>query len=943
MLRFSGIPGRQYFRIMKHTLLLIAFFSVLGLHAQSPNIILIISDDQSFNSIGYTSQGQVYTPTIDSLAMQGIRFTNAHHPVTVCSPSRYSILSGKFSGRCQGEEYLAKFPPGTPTRTENNCELTLSEDHLAKILGRNGYTTGFVGKSHIMEHDILATANWPSYGLEPYGQTDDPYDPEVSAKMKHNHEVYQSIVRSYGFDYADGIYMANVKELRNDALNIHNLEWTVDKARKFIEQEKDHPFFLMFSTTLHHGPVPWTKQDGVYWSSFDADPKLTGEGYVDTLWNFMPTRQEIQDKYISAGFPEKDAYTLLLDEGVQAIHKKLVELDLEENTLIIFMPDHGMWRHGKATLYDFGLKVPMLMYWKGTIAAGSEYGGLVQTVDFLPTILDITGIEIPEGEVTDGVSLKPILDTGSGEIHASLFSELGYARAVKTKDWKYIAVRYPEDIQDKIDRGESFPGFEDGIIDMPYLTNNKHLGYHASRQNPHYFETDQLYNLSEDSAETINLYEQHPGVLQEMRELLSEYLLSFENRPFREFSLTVSDPPSRATTPFPRNGSMKVEPNSKISWTSEYKIKSQDVYFGKTDPPPFVGNQESAEFDPGVLDGATTYYWRIDEKNENGTTTGDTWSFTTDLALASVPVNPFPVMNASSVRKNIKLTWDESMNASYYKLYLGIGSTEYLTDLTEEQYDPGILKSNSVYFWRVDAVNSQGVVTTGTPWGFRTGYGNIAPEAEIRVSSVADQQVYPENHLADGIYLMENMGEWRSDGESMPWIELSWEEQAVVDQVNLYDIVGTSSHVLDGEIIFSDSSRVDSGELPDSGEKKILRFAPRAISSLAFSVKQGVGAIGLAEIEVFDTAMYVSSASRLHEQRYVSLYPNPAYGGHVSIRGLPKSEGHRISVYKLDGTLAQEIELKDTEADLDLSHLGQGIYLIRISKGSFRTTRKLVM
>ena len=177
-------------------------------------------------------------------------------------------------------------------------------------------------------------------------------------------------------------------------------------------------------------------------------------------------------------------------------------------------------------------------------------------------------------------------------------------------------------------------------------------------------------------------------------------------------------------------------------------------------------------------------------------------------------------MNASSVRKNIKLTWDESMNASYYKLYLGIGSTEYLTDLTEEQYDPGILKSNSVYFWRVDAVNSQGVVTTGTPWGFRTGYGNIAPEAEIRVSSVADQQVYPENHLADGIYLMENMGEWRSDGESMPWIELSWEEQAVVDQVNLYDIVGTSSHVLDGEIIFSDSSRVDSGELPDSGEKK---------------------------------------------------------------------------------------------------------------------------
>jgi arylsulfatase A-like enzyme len=350
---------------MRKILTLFALLTVLGLHAQKPNIILIISDDQSFNSIGYTSGGAVYTPSIDSLAMEGMRFTNAHHPVTVCSPSRYSILTGKFSGRCRGEEYLAKFPPGTLTRTENNCELTIEEDHLGKILGRNGYTTGFVGKSHIMEHDILSTGNWSSYGLQPYGLSDDPYDPAVSAKMKHNHEVYQSIVRSYGFDYADGIYMANVKELRNDALNIHNLEWTVDKARKFIEQEKDNPFFLMFNTTLHHGPVPWARKDDVYWSSFDADPKLTGEGYVDTTWDFMPTRQQIQDLYTAEGFIERDAYTLLLDEGVRAIYRQVVDLGLEENTLIIFMPDHGMWRHGKATLHDFGLKVPMLMYWKG--------------------------------------------------------------------------------------------------------------------------------------------------------------------------------------------------------------------------------------------------------------------------------------------------------------------------------------------------------------------------------------------------------------------------------------------------------------------------------------------------------------------------------------------------------------------------------------------------
>jgi arylsulfatase A-like enzyme len=612
---------------MKNFLPILCVLLPSGLSAQKPNIVIIVSDDQSFNSIGYTSGGAVYTPTIDMLAKNGMIFTNAHHPVTVCSPSRYSMLTGKFSGRCEGEEYLAKFPLGTLTRTENNCELTLSEQHLGTILKENGYTTGFVGKTHIMEHDILNVANWPSYGLQTYAQDADPYDPVVDAKMKHNHSVYQSIVRSYGFDYADGIYMANVLELKNDALNVHNLEWTVDKARKFIEQEKNHPFFLFFCTTLHHGPVPWSVSGGEFWSSFDADPKLTGEGVVNTTWDFMPSRQEIQDKYIAEGFPENEAYTLLLDEGIKSIYNKIVELNLDENTLIIFMPDHGMWRHGKATLHDYGLKVPMLMYWKGKITAGSIYDGLVQTVDFLPTILEIAGIDQPGGLETDGISLKSIIETGAGEAHTSLFGELGYSRAVKTKDWKYMAIRYPENVQDKIDRGETFSGYEGEILEYPYLTANSHLGHFASLNNPHYFELDQLYDLNTDSAETVNVIAQHPEIVAQMRELLSNYLQSFENRPFGEFTLTAEDPPLRAHTPFPLNGAVDAEITQILKWTSEYKATSHNVYFGTSNPPPFVGNQGTLEFNPGTLESNTTYYWRIDEKNANGTTSGDVWSF----------------------------------------------------------------------------------------------------------------------------------------------------------------------------------------------------------------------------------------------------------------------------------------------------------------------------
>ncbi len=679
--------------------------SLLG---QKPNIVIIVSDDQSFNSIGYTSGGAVYTPTIDMLAKNGMIFTNAHHPVTVCSPSRYSMLTGKFSGRCEGEEYLAKFPLGTLTRTENNCELTLSEQHLGTILKENGYVTGFVGKTHIMEHDILNVSNWLSYGLQTYAMDADPYDPDIDAKMKHNHDVYQSIVRSYGFDYADGIYMANVKELNNDALNVHNLEWTVDKARKFIEQEKDNPFFLFFSTTLHHGPVPWSVSGGEFWSSFDADPKLTGEGVVDTIWDFMPSRQQIQDNYIARGFPEKDAYTLLLDEGIKSIYEKITELNLDENTLIIFIPDHGMWRHGKATLHDYGLKVPMLMYWKGTITAGSVYDGLIQTVDFLPTILEIAGIDQPGGLETDGISLKSIIETGTGEAHSSLFGELGYSRAVKTKDWKYIAIRYPENIQDKIDRGETFSGYEGEILAYPYLTQNSHLGHFASLNNPHYFELDQLYDLNADSAETVNVMDQHPETVAQMRELLSGYLQSFENRPFGEFTLTTEDPPLRAHTPFPLNGAADAEISQLLKWTSEYKAGSHDIYFGTSNPPPFIGNQDTLDFNPGTLESNTTYYWRIDEKNSNGTTSGDVWSFEVTSsqtgATAKSAIKSFEIFPNPAHGKYITLSGLLAGEQNQINIFNINGElkTEYKSEESKINLDISTLKKG-VYFVHVNS------------------------------------------------------------------------------------------------------------------------------------------------------------------------------------------------------------------------------------------------
>lgn len=200
------------------------------------------------------------------------------------------------------------------------------------------------------------------------------------------------------------------------------------------------------------------------------------------------------------------------------------------------MPDHGSYRHGKATLHDYGMRVPMLVQWKGKIKPGTEYEGLVANIDFAPTILDVCGITPPADYQMDGVSFKSVLAGSQKPIRQVLFGELGHSRGVKTKEWKYIAVRYPEHLQKRVDRGETFKGFDGNQLDRPYLTRNGHLGHHASKKNPHYFDADQLYNLKTDPAETKNVFEGNPEVAQQMQKRLAAELQQFEDRPFGEFA-----------------------------------------------------------------------------------------------------------------------------------------------------------------------------------------------------------------------------------------------------------------------------------------------------------------------------------------------------------------------------------------------------------------------
>ncbi len=185
-----------------------SFITIIGLfvvtpsvaQAKQPNILFIITDDQSWDSFNFMG-GEVHTPRLNQLANDGLHLTNFNVTSTVCSPSRYSFLTGRYAGRCEGTHFLKEHPAGEQTQVENIGELESHQLNLATVLKSNGYHTGFVGKSHIIRHDWMEGFK-PSGAMETYPKEANPaLDQETNAKMKRNHDRWCEEIKKYGFDY----------------------------------------------------------------------------------------------------------------------------------------------------------------------------------------------------------------------------------------------------------------------------------------------------------------------------------------------------------------------------------------------------------------------------------------------------------------------------------------------------------------------------------------------------------------------------------------------------------------------------------------------------------------------------------------------------------------------------------------------------------------------
>ena len=524
--------------------------------ATGPNIIIINVDDMAAGQhFGYDSDRAVNTPTLDALANTGIHFTEAFAASTVCGPSRYSLMTGRWASRNTSAQFLARYPLDTLGNfAVSDTELESDNQNLGAWLQQAGYRTGMVGKGHLTDDDLTNVDNWAAKGLLTYDKASNPAnDPTTNAKMKHNHRVLCQRMRAFGFDYVSSYYKANLKELHNDACNVHNQEWITKGALDFIDENKDERFFLYMAPTINHGPV---RND--LSKTLTADNSYTSAGYLPNEdYTFMPTRQDIINEVNND--PENNelisARETWLDYSIAAIVNKLSAHGIRNDTMIIFTSDHGekdlnstrsgqgpvIW--GKSSLFDLGMRVPLIINWPNGISSPNRsYDEIVSHVDLAPTLLALTGASSLPTRPVDGLSLGAIFNSNTQTaIRDDVFAEIGYARAVRTKDHKYIAVRYDQGIYGQIDSGYLWQRAEGNTVTdeytepRPYYVGNKQLGSLAANSNSTYFDDDQVYNLVTDSTEDTNIYSGSPAIAYDLKKRLAGYLESIPNRPFREF------------------------------------------------------------------------------------------------------------------------------------------------------------------------------------------------------------------------------------------------------------------------------------------------------------------------------------------------------------------------------------------------------------------------
>jgi arylsulfatase A-like enzyme len=331
------------------------------------NVVLILADDYGWTDLSCYGSKFYQTPNIDKLARDGMKFTQAYAACCVCSPTRGAIMTGKYPARTHITDWIPGQMPENPKLIVPDWTkyLPLTEVSLGRAFHNAGYATASIGKWHL--------------GSEEYWPEKQGFDINIAGTERPNPKTYFAPY--------------NIPTLKEGPTGEYLTDRLGDEVEKFIENNKDKPFFLYFPEFAVHLPLQAKKPIIAKYK------KRIREGMAQT-------------NAIYAAMIES------MDDTVGRVRRKLDELNLSDNTVVVFASDNGgrvpttsnlPLRVGKGSCYEGGTRVPLIVYWPHVTEPGSVCDTPVISMDFYPTLLEIVGEKKAAKKGIDGVSLIPLL------------------------------------------------------------------------------------------------------------------------------------------------------------------------------------------------------------------------------------------------------------------------------------------------------------------------------------------------------------------------------------------------------------------------------------------------------------------------------------------------------------------------------------------------------
>lgn len=449
-----------------------------AIEPKQPNILFILADDYGYHDLSISGSDFYETPNIDQIAKEGMTFTNGYATCQVCSPSRASIMSGKFPARHGITDWIGA-PTGTDWRKVGRFNKLLPPDYehnlphdiitLPEAMRASGYKTFFAGKWH-----LGGEGSWPEdHGFDinrggwdagsPNGGYFSPYEnPNLENK-----------------EDGENLSMRLAKE-------------TVQFLKENNPNTTGQPVFAFLSFYAVHGPIQTTQEKWAKYRQKAMDLGIADKGFE--MGHFLPIRQ-VQDNPVYAGLVEA------MDDAVGTVLKTLKEMGLDENTIVVFTSDNGgvaagdafatsnlPLRAGKGYQFEGGIREPYFIKVPGLTKGGELSSTPVTGTDFYPTLLELAGLDLKPEEHLDGVSLVPLLKNKSIDERPLIWHYPHYGNQggepssiIRKGDWKLI----------------------------------------------HYYEDgrEELYNLKTDLEENLNVAKDQPELVQQLNKELFDYLI----------------------------------------------------------------------------------------------------------------------------------------------------------------------------------------------------------------------------------------------------------------------------------------------------------------------------------------------------------------------------------------------------------------------------------